>query len=253
MQRLKRALPLARGGIQSPNRLRSHKARRTGGHGAGGVHRKAAPFKHHLVLAAHQMRISQRQTQGARALRHNRLALGALAHVIRRGVKHRQHLSALCLGRLRRLGKPRVFANQQANVLTAHLKHTALVARLKVTPLIKHLVVGQTLLGVARHALTRVPHRGGVVRQWAAHAAAVRKRVRIERLRVPQHHMQPLPRRACLGHLLHRLLTVGQKRWAKVQVFGGVAGQGQLGGQQHIHPLRMGLLRGVDNALRIAA
>jgi hypothetical protein len=97
------------------------------GHLAPGVDRERGAVEHHLVLAAHQMRIQQRQAGGLHALHHAGLALAALVEVEGRGVEHAQHLGTGGLGGLRGFVEPGVFADQQAETAAAGVEdHRAL-------------------------------------------------------------------------------------------------------------------------------
>ena len=64
----------------------------------------------------------------------------------RRRVDDGQDFGSGLFGQLRRCFKPRVFTNQKAHAhrisALARLKHTHTVAWHKVTPLVKHLVIG---------------------------------------------------------------------------------------------------------------
>ena len=92
----------------------------------------------------------------------------------RRGVDDDQQISAGIFGRLRRRVKPGVLTNQQAylhtHVIAFYLKHTRRVARREVTPLVKHLVVGQLALGIGCQHFAFAKHFGGVVALLHSHA-----------------------------------------------------------------------------------
>ena len=123
-------------------------------------------FKHHLVLATDQMGVDQGQTGGLHTLRHHGLTLIALADMKGRRVDHCQQLCARLPCQFCRLFKPGIFANQQAHTnaigtLTC-FKYAYAITRLKITALVKHLVIGQLALGIAGHHLAFAQHAGRV-------------------------------------------------------------------------------------------
>ena len=103
-------------------------------------------LKHHLVLAPNQMRVDHRQATGQYPLPHGLLALITLADMERRSVDHGQQLGTGGTGIPRRCIEPGVLANQQPDPHRvgsfADRKYTDTVARHKIAPLVKHLVVG---------------------------------------------------------------------------------------------------------------
>ena len=132
------------------------------GHRAIGLQRKRCTVKHHLVLPAHQVGIDERQPGGVCALGHTRHPLAALAHVERRRVDDSQHFRPGLFGQARRLFKPGVFTNQQADLDALHLKHTHTLPWREITALVKHLVVGQLAFGVGVLHHTMPQHTGHV-------------------------------------------------------------------------------------------
>ena len=160
----------------------------TCGHGAVGVEGKGMALKHQFILATHQMGVNQGQLRGARPLGHDRLAFIALAYVKGRGVDHSKHLRAGLLRQTCWLLKPSVFANQQAHAYActflARFEHAYPVARHKVAPLIKHLVIRQFALCVGGDHLAVAQHAGAVEALLHRHRSCTPTAT----LRVAHHH-----------------------------------------------------------------
>ena len=153
-----------------------------------GIERKRAPFKNHLVLPTHQMRVNQGQTAIGHALAHALLSLRAFARMKRRGVQHCQHLRASVTRKAGRFVKPGVFANQQPHPRALNLEHPDPVAGGEITALVKHLVVGQFALVISTDHLPLAQHAGAVVAARHRHAAGAQAAA----FGVTHHHMQPL-------------------------------------------------------------
>ena len=90
----------------------------------------------------------------------------------------------LCL--LRGLVTPGILTNQPAHAHALHAEYTGTVARREVSALVKHLVIGQLALGIARHH-TALAERTGFV-QTLRHRN--RARALAQTLRMSHHHVQ---------------------------------------------------------------
>ena len=142
------------------------------------------------------MRVHQRQADGLGALLHHALTLTALANVKWRGIDHDQQLSPSGFGIIGRRVKPGVFTNQQADldacvnsqVIATRVKHAGAVARREITPLVKHLVVGQLALGVGVDDLPLTQHQSRVVPLLYCHAFGTQAVARHDRR--ANHHCQ---------------------------------------------------------------
>jgi hypothetical protein len=69
---------------------------------------------------------------------------------------------------------------------------------------------------------------------------------------MPDHHVQAFQPRQLAGHRFDGIITGGNERGTQQQVFGGIAADGQLGGEDEAGTLGVGAARGVDDLLRIA-
>ena len=76
-------------------------------------------------------------------------------------------------GFLRGRFKPRIFANEQAQLDSRHFKHTSLVARCEITAFIKDLVVGKFLFGIGGNDLPLTHNTGPVETLGDRYAAAL--------------------------------------------------------------------------------
>src|SRR5262249_38680580 len=168
-----------------------------------------------------------------------------LAHVIRRGVQHQQHLGAGFPRRARRLRlpgigadvdpeldlgvvwtdgerperAPGVLADVQPEADLADLEDAGAIAGLEITLLVEHGVVRQSLLVIGRRDPS-VTHNGSRVVPIA-----------LVEMRMPDHERDPgnLPRHALQGGRALAIEAVSQE-----QVLGRVAAQRELRGYQQV-------------------
>ncbi len=230
-------------------------AARAPGQFASRIQHEAAALEDDLVLPAHQVRVHQRQASGAHALAHGGLALAALAGVERRGVDHREQFGASGARIGGRRVEPGVLADEQAHTHRAavgagHVEHTGALARHEVAALVEHLVVGQLALGVGGDHAAFAQHAGRVVQRGHRHAAPARAVARARRM--THHDVQAFELRRGGRHRLEGIITGVDERGPQVQVFGGVAADGEFGREQQPHPTRVRGRGGLDDAAGIA-
>ena len=157
---------------------------------------KRVAFKHNFVLAAHQMRIHQRQAGRQTAFAHHHFTLAALADVKRRRIDDHQQFSAGLPAQARGFFKPGILANQQAYadgvVALAGLKNAGALAGREITALVKHLVIGQLAFGVGFNDAAFAQHAGGIVALLHLHAFGVQAQAAVAVGRRAHHHSQAL-------------------------------------------------------------
>ena len=190
-------------------------------HGAVAVGHQRGAVEHHRVLAADQVQVDQGGTGFAGALGQQRIALGVLAALERRGIGHQHQLRAGSHGVGQRLGVPQVLAHDHPDrhALDFEHAHTAIRIDLEVAALVEHGVVGQLALAVGGLDPAIAQHAGGVVE----HAAG--------RFGPADHGGDAVHAR---GDALQRGLAAGQERRPQQQVLRRVAAHGQLREQDDV-------------------
>ena len=202
------------------------------------------------------MRIQQRQAHRTRSLGHPLFALSRLVEVKRRGIDHRQHLRAGCLGRLRRLVEPGVFANQNADLDTTHLEHqrsvAGIAARGEIAPLVEDLVVRQLALAVGADDASPCQQRGRIEAQRHGGGRGPNIAAIAELMRMPDQHMQALTRCQLSRDAGQRFNAALHEGRAQQQVLRRVAAQCQLRRHQQLSARSVRSTCSFDNALGVA-
>ena len=224
------------------------KAERSARQAALALQRKRAPLKHHFVLATHHVGIDQRQADRQHTRSHGFFTLGGFALVKRRGVQHHQKLCPVVAGVQRGLLEPSVFANEQTNAHTLHREHAGVVAGFEITAFIKHLVVGQLALGITGHQMAFTKHRGHVEAVLHRHRAGAF----VVATGVPHHHMHAVQVGEFVAHQVECVFAGLNERRPQVQIFGGIATNGEFGRDQQTHTAVIGGAGGVDDFVGIA-
>ncbi len=233
--------------------MRFFKAHRTPSQSAIGRQHKTPAFEHDFVLPAHQVCVDQRQAGGLATHAHGGFAVAALAGVERRSVDDGEKLGTGGFRIGRGCVEPGVFTDQQAHanalaVAADDVEHAGVMARYKVTTFVEHLVVGQFSLGVGVGHGTGVQHAGGVVQVGHRHAAFTTLATgQPGPGRMSHHDVQAFEVGRAGRHGFEGIITGVDEGWPQVQVFGGVAAQGEFGCEQQVHATGVSRFGGIDH------
>ena len=207
---------------------------------AGGVQREGRAVEHQFVLAAHHVGVDQRVAVLAGAATRHFQPLFLLAGVVRRGVGHQQHLGAGLGGGARGSVEPDVLADVDAEAHALDVEHQRFAVSREIALLVEHRIVGQLALAIGAQHAALAQHRGGVVQAALA------------RLDVAHQHVKSgQPGQIMPQAVQHILLGLDEQR-AQQQVLGRVAGQDQLGRDQHVGAFGMRLAGGLQHLGGIA-
>ena len=213
------------------------------------MHAERSPVEHQFVVSPHHVGIESRHLQPARQLGQPALPIPRLAHVVGRGIHDGQHLCPCGHSSSTRLVEPAVFADQQAYAHALHLDHAGSRAGSEITQLIKHLVVGQFLLGIPGHALPFPQHGHGIVVLRHSHAARAQAVIATG---VPHHHGEPLQIGQRTGDSLHGFVAGLLKRRPLPQILCRIAADGHFGREHQVRSIRMGMPCCPNDGLDIA-
>ena len=197
----------------------------------------AGSIEDQFVLAPHGVQVGHVQLVVGRPGGQHSLPLGSLAGVERRGVDVNDQLGpGLPLHGQRPDGIPDVLADTHSDGHFIDYVHRARVARPEVAFLVEHPVVGQVNLSIGVDQLSVVAQGGRVV--------DVRSHVD-----VPHQHGDSLGGR---NHPLHGGNVIPQEGGLEQQVFGRIAGDGQLREGHQVGLDLPGLLQVIDDLGSVA-
>ena len=183
---------------------------------AGRIHDKRVAVEDQLILAAHQVGVDEGHALRADVAAHGVIAQVLLVHVIRRAVRHQQHLRAGRAGTHGGVLEPRVFADIDAETHALHAKDERLVGRGEVALFIENSRVRQVVLAVGAQHFAVQQHGGGIV----AHALFILQGQ-------AHHHVQILELGQVGSQPGKRLLGFCVECIAQQQVLGWIADQRQ--------------------------
>ena len=195
------------------------------------VHDKGGAVEYQFILSADLVAIDQRHTRLRNAVARNLIAFLLLDPVIGRRVGHQQHPGARAGSDFRRAAFPDVAADVHAKPHSLHVKHAAGIAGFEGSQFIEHGMVGKFLLVVHSQHLAVAQHGRGVVAASALQPG------------ITHDHRDAV---GLGGQLLDGLFADPAEILAQHQVFGRIAANAHLRGEQQTCP---GGLRLVHAAL----
>ena len=195
------------------------------------------PVEDQLVLAANRVAERDETRVVARACDEHLFALAFLSDVIRRSGDVREQLRAAEREiRRRRSGLPHVLADGRTDQRLAELQQDQVASRSEVAVLVEDAVVREEALADERLHLTARAHRARV------------EEITVECRRADQRH-DPAARP---GDAFERALRRADEPGAEEEIFRRVAGDDQLGEEDDVDALLLGLLDPRDDALGIS-
>ncbi|MNF93615.1 hypothetical protein D3C84_762970 [compost metagenome] len=200
------------------------------------VEHLGATIEYQFVLTTDLIEVNQRQAGLLATLGHQLAADPGFLLIVWGGIDGEQQLGTGRLCRESRARLPQIFADEQAQLVATERHHASIARRGEVTLLVEHPVVGQILLEVTGDELALLIERGCIVERFAF-APGVSH----------QNGATTLPGRDTRQGRLHPYHQIA----AQQQIFRGIAGQRQLGADQQIGALLVGLCGGSQHLVTV--
>ncbi|MNC06351.1 hypothetical protein D3C75_538600 [compost metagenome] len=200
------------------------------------VEHLGATIEDQLILTTDLIEVNQRQTGLLAALCHQLAADPGFLLIIRGGIDGEQQLGTGRLCRECRARLPQIFADKQPQLVATERHHAGIAGRGEVTLLVEHPVVGQILLEVAGDELALLIEGSCVVERLSFTPGVAH-----------QNGATTLPGRDTSQGRLHTDHQIA----AQQQIFRRVAGQRQLGADQQIGALLVGLCGGSQHLVTV--